>query len=321
MGYSHLSIDEREVILKMRENNKTLEEIGWKLGRPRSTISRELQRNVSSTGEYKAHLAEKYYQRRREQSKEPYRLNYEPLLEYLKSKLDQYWSPEQICGKVKLEYPQDSTMRTCPSTIYRWLRADRNADGKYYQKLRHGLRKRRKRYGSTENRGQIQDRRMIDQRPKVVENRSRTGDWESDSVVGRKHKGYIATHVERKSRYTQATKLASKSAEDYTIATLEIFKKIPSAKVKTFTVDNGKEFAHFKEMEKALAAKVYFANPYHSWERGTNENTNGLLRQFFPKGTDFNLVSQKEIDTAINLLNNRPRKCLKYRTPAEAFWE
>ena len=127
--------------------------------------------------------------------------------------------------------------------------------------------------------------------------------------------------MERKTRYTQAAKLASKSAEDYTIATLEIFKKIPSAKVKTFTVDNGKEFANFKEMEKGLAAKVYFANPYHSWERGTNENTNGLLRQFFPKGIDFNLVSQKEIDAAINLLNNRPRKCLKYRTPAEVFWE
>lgn len=321
MGYRHLSIDEREVILKMRENNKTLEDIGGKLGRPRSTISRELQRNVSSTGEYKAHLAEKYYQRRREQSKAPYRLNYQPLRQYVKSKLKQYWSPEQICGKVKLEYPEDSAMRTCPSTIYRWIRADRQADGAYYQKLRHGLRKRRKRYGSTENRGQIPGRRMIDQRPKVVEKRSRIGDWESDSVVGRNHKSYIATHVERKTRYAQAIKLASKSAEDYVIATLDIFQNIPSAKVKTFTVDNGKEFANFKEIEKGLAAKVYFAHPYHSWERGTNENTNGLLRQFFPKGTDFNLVSQKEIDAAIYLLNNRPRKCLKYRTPAEIFCE
>ncbi len=321
MGYSHLSIDEREVILKMRENNKTLEEIGWKLGRPRSTISRELQRNVSSTGDYKAHLAQKYYQRRREQSKLPYRLNYKPLLKYVKSKLKQYWSPEQICGTMEREHPADASMRTCHSTLYRWIRANREAGGTYYRHLRHGLRKRRKRYGSTETRGQIPDKRMIDQRPKVVDARSRIGDWESDSVVGRKHKSYIATHVERKTRYTQAAKLASKSAEDYTIAALEIFKKIPSAKVKTFTVDNGKEFANFKAMEKGLSAKVYFANPYHSWERGTNENTNGLLRQFFPKGTDFNLVSQKEIDTVINLLNNRPRKCLKYRTPAEVFWE
>ena len=115
---------------------------------------------------------------------------------------------------------------------------------------------------------------MIDQRPKVAESRSRIGDWESDSVVGRKHKSYIATHVERKTRYAQSARLASKSAEDYTIATLEIFKKIPSAKVKTFTVDNGKESANFKKMEKELAAKVYFANPYHSWERGMNENAN-----------------------------------------------
>ena len=321
MGYRHLSIDEREVILKMRENSKTLEEIGQKLGRPRSTISRELGRNVSSTGEYKAHLAEKYYQRRREQSKTPYRLNYKPLLKYVSSKLEQYWSPEQICGKMELKYPKDFSMRTCHSTIYRWIRADRKAGGTFYQKLRHGLRKRRKRYGSTENRGQIPDKRMIDQRPKVVEKRSRIGDWESDSVVGRKHKSHIATHVERKTKYTLAIKLGSKSAEDYTRATLIVFKGIPTAKVKTFTVDNGKEFANFKGIEKGLDAKVYFANPYHSWERGTNENTNGLLRQFFPKGTDFNLVSQKDIDTAVNLLNNRPRKCLQYRTPAEVFWE
>ncbi len=117
-----------------------------------------------------------------------------------------------------------------------------------------------------------------------------------DSVVGRNHKSHIATHVERKSRYTLAVKLGSKSAEDYTTATVNVFEKIPATKVKTFTVDNGKEFANFKGIETGLTAKVYFANPYHSWERGTNENTNGLLRQFFPKGTDFNLVSQKDED-------------------------
>jgi IS30 family transposase len=321
MGYRHLSIDEREVILKMRENDKTLEDIGTKLGRSPSTISRELQRNVSSTGEYKAHLAQKYYQQRREQSKSPYRLEHKPLRSYVQTKLKQYWSPEQICGRMQREYPEDLTMRTCPSTLYQWIRADRMAGGTYYQNLRQGLRKRRKRYGSTETRGQIPDKRRIDQRPKVIEKRSRIGDWESDSVVGCQHKSHMATHVERKSRYAQAAKLASKSAEDYTVTTCSIFANLPSAKVKTFTVDNGKEFANFKEMEKELSAKVYFANPYHSWERGTNENTNGLLRQFFPKGTDFNQIRQKEIDKVIDLLNNRPRKCLNYRTPAEVFWE
>ena len=185
--------------------------------------------------------------------------------------------------------------------------------------LRQGKRKRRKHYGSTERRGQIPDRRSIDERPKVVDQRNRIGDWESDSVVGKSSASSIATHVERKSRYLVACKLADQSAKSMNQATIKSFRKIEIGKIKTMTFDNGKEFAGFKELEKALETKTYFAKPYHSWERGTNENTNGLVRQFFGKGTDFDEITQSELDKKVELLNNRPRKCLRYRTPAEVF--
>jgi IS30 family transposase len=161
---------------------------------------------------------------------------------------------------------------------------------------------------------------MIDKRPRIVQERKRIGDWESDTLEGQKSKGLLATHVERKSRYTVAVKVKDKSADTVTRATLAAMKKLPKKKVKTMTFDNGKEFAGFKELERGLCMRSYFANPYHSWERGTNENTNGLLRQFFPKGTNFALVRQHQVDRVIKLLNNRPRKCLNYRTPAEVFW-
>lgn len=320
MGYRHLNIDEREVILEMRAKGKNLPDIAENLGRNKGTISRELTRNKSSTGEYKPHLAQRYYRRRRGDSKEPYRLQDKRLAKYVRKKLKQYWSPQQISGRLKVDYPKDQQMRISPVTIYSWIEADKKQGGTLYKYLRQGKRKRRKRYGSTDRRGQIPDRRMIDERPKVVDQRSRIGDWESDSVVGKSNASAIATHVERKSRYLVAGKLADKSAESMNQATIKLFRKIETGKIKTMTFDNGKEFAGFKELEKALETKTYFAKPYHSWERGTNENTNGLVRQFFGKGTDFDEITKSELDRKVELLNNRPRKCLRYRTPAEVFW-
>ena len=147
---------------------------------------------------------------------------------------------------------------------------------------------------------------MIDKRPKLVNERKRIGDWESDTVVGKGRGSYIASHVERKSRYTVIAKMKGKSAKSMNLATMRAFRRIPADKLKTMTFDNGKEFAGFKELEKLLSMRSYFANAYHSWERGTNENTNGLLRQFFPKGTDFDQVSQWLLDKVEKLLNNRP---------------
>lgn len=320
MGYRHLNIDEREIILKMQAAGKSFQDMAENLGRNKGTISRELTRNKSSTGEYKPHLAERYYRKRRADSKEPYRLQDKRLAKYVRKKLKQYWSPEQISGRLKVDYREDQEMRISSVTIYSWIKTDKREGGQLYQYLRQGKRKRRKRYGSTERRGQIPDRRMIDQRAKVVDSRSRIGDWESDSVVGKSSASSIATHVERKSRYLVASKLADKSAESMNQATIKSFSKIEVGKIKTMTFDNGKEFAGFKELEKALETKTYFAKPYHSWERGTNENTNGLVRQFFPKGTDFDEITKSVLDKKVELLNNRPRKCLRYRTPAEVFW-
>jgi IS30 family transposase len=317
MGYGHLNIDEREVILKMRAQQASMREIGDHLRRSAGTISRELSRNVSSTMDYKPHLAQRYYKKRRDASKEPYRLEEDlSLRKYVSKKLKEYWSPEQISGCVQKERGTYISV----ITIYSWIYRNRDEGGKFYKYLRQSHRWRRKRRVGDDRRGQMPDRRMIDERPKVVNERSRIGDWESDTVEGRKGSGFIATHVERKSRYTVAVKVADKSADTVARATLDAMKKLPPDKVKTMTFDNGTEFAGFKELERGLDMRSYFARPYHSWERGTNENTNGLLRQFFPKGMDFKKVMQSDVDKAMELLNNRPRKCLNYRTPTEVFW-
>jgi len=317
MGYVHLNIDDREVILKMRAQQASMLQIGDLLGRSAGTISRELSRNISSTKEYKPHLAQRYYEKRRDEAKEPYRLEEDVFLrEYVQEKLKKTWSPEQISSCIK----ETHGIQISPLTIYNWVYRNRIEGGEFYKYLRQNHHRRRKHRSGDDRRGQIPDRCMIDERPKVVNERKRIGDWESDTVEGRKGSGFIATHVERKSRYTVAVKVADKSADTVTKATIAAMKNLPPEKVKTMTFDNGKEFAGFKELEQGLDMRSYFARPYHSWERGTNENTNGLLRQFFPKGMDFEKVMQSDVDIALELLNNRPRKCLNYRTPAEVFW-
>jgi len=317
MGYKHLNIDEREVILKMLSEGKSLEQVGDYLGRNKGTIGRELSRNVSSSGQYKPHLAQRYYDKRRAESKEPYRLEQDGQLRaYICGRLRRYWSPEQIGGRLM----QDRDISISLVTIYSWIRRDKSEGGESYRFLRQSHRRRRKRYGSCEKRGQIPDKSPIEQRPKVADDRRRIGDWESDTLVGKSRASYLAGHVERKSRYTVLAKLQDKSAESMNCSTIRAFSKMPSEKVRTMTFDNGKEFAGFKELENSLCMRSYFANAYHSWERGTNENTNGLLRQFFPKQTDFSQVSDSELDRVEKLMNNRPRKCLNYRSPAEVFW-
>lgn len=317
MGYHHLTIDEREVILKMQAQQAGMQQIGERLGRSKGTISRELSRNVSSTRDYKPHLAQRYYEKRRRLSKAPYRLEDDDRLRaYVQQKLSAYWSPEQISDQVRIV----RNVKLSPLTIYSWVYRNQAAGGSFYRYLRQSHRRRRKRRRGADRRGQMPDRRMIDQRPKVANERRRIGDWESDTLEGRKGSGFIATHVDRKSRYTVAVKVEDKSVETVNRAICAAMEQLPPDKVKTMTFDNGKEFAGFKDLERALGMRSYFAHPYHSWERGTNENTNGLLRQFFPKGMDFGTITQADVDKALALLNNRPRKCLTYRTPTAVFW-
>ncbi len=321
MGYKHLNIDERESILKMLCKEKKLTEIARKIGRNKGTISRELSRNLSSTGEYKPHLAQRYYAKRRDESKEPYRLEQNGRLrQYVRNKLKLYWSPEQISARLEIDHPDTTQMHVSPLVIYDWVERNKEAGGKIYKFLRQGHRKRRKKRGSLNNQGHIPDRRSISERPKAVDKREELGHWEGDSIVGKSHGSFVASHVERKSRYLLVGLMDDKSAESMNATTQRLFRKIPKAQRKTMTFDNGKEFAGFKVLEKSVGFRCYFADPYSSWQRGTNENTNGLLRQFFPKGTDFNELSEEDIDKAASLINNRPRKCLNYRTPHEVLW-
>lgn len=321
MGYKHLNIDERESILKMLSEQKNLTHIAELLGRNKGTISRELSRNLSSTGEYKPHLAQRYYNKRRDASKDPYLLEQNGRLrQYVRNKLKQYLAPEQITGRLEIDYPDNLQMRVSPLTIYSWIQRDKKDGGKLYKLLRQGHRKRRKKHGSQDKRGQIPDKRPISERPKAVDNREDIGHWEGDTVVGKSHGSFVATHVERKSRYLLVGKVDDKTPESMNDTTRQLFRKIPRSKRKTMTLDNGKEFAGFKELENSVGFCCYFADPYSSYQRGTNENTNGLLRQFFPKGTDFNEISEEEIDKIEALINNRPRKCLNYRTPHEVLW-
>jgi IS30 family transposase len=283
MGYRHLTIDERESILKMRSEQKNMTHIAELLGRNKGTISRELSRNLSSTDEYKPHLAQRYYGKRRIESKQPYRLEQNGRLRrHVRKKLKLCWSPEQIAGRLEIDHPNAPKMRVSPLTVYSWVRRDKADGGDLYKYLRQGHRKRRKKNGSDDKRGQIPDRRPISERPEVVDTRDRFGDWEGDSVVGKSHGSFIATHVERKSRYLLSGKMKDKGAGSMNETTKRLFRKIPKSKRQTMTVDNGKEFAGFKEMEKSVGLRCYFADPYSSWQRGTNENTNGLLRQFLP---------------------------------------
>jgi len=321
MGYRHLTIDERESILKMLSEQKDMTHIAESIGRDKGTVSRELSRNRCSTGEYKPHLAQRYYTKRRDASKQPYRLEKNGRLrQYVRHKLKQYWSPEQIAARLEIDHPDAPQMRTSPLVIYNWIQRDKTAGGTLYKYLRQGHRKRRKKRGSLNNQGQIPDRRPISERPKAVDKREELGHWEGDTVVGKFHSSFVASHVERKSRYLLVGRTDDKSADSMNATTRRLFRKIPLSKRKTMTFDNGKEFAGFKALEKAVGFCCYFADPYSSYQRGTNENTNGLLRQFFPKGTDFNTISEEEIDKAAALLNNRPRKCLNYRTPHEVLW-
>jgi transposase, IS30 family len=223
----------------------SMQEIGERIGRNKGTISRELSRNVSSTKDYKPHPAQRYYQKRRRDSKKPYRLEDDAWLqEYVGEKLRQYWSPEQISCILFDDYG----IVLSPVTIYSWVYRSRDRGGRDYKYLRQSHRRRRKRRAGRDRRGQMPDRRMIDQRPQVVNERKRIGDWESDTVEGAKGSGFIATHVERKSRYTVAVKVDDKSADAVTKATVEAMRKLPSEKIKTMTFDNGREFAGFKEL-------------------------------------------------------------------------
>ena len=329
MPYTHLSSVERDEIAQLHFSGVSFSEIGRRLGRDKSTISREVARNRVRRGsqkyvrwEYFSSQAAQAAKDRRAKSKESvgHVLDNRQLLEYVKDGLKNRWSPEQISGRIRKDHPSDPGMRISHQTIYQWLRKDKKDGGKWYLFLRQGRRARRKKYGSSLRRHRIQNQRSIELRPQVVNQRKRLGDWEGDIVEGKGHQGRLVTLVDRKSRFTSALKVKSKHSSVVIGAIKRALQVVPDNARRTLTLDNGKEFSYFQDLETSLGTRVYFAHPYSSWERGTNENTNGLLRQYFPKATNFNKISSQQLASAVIQLNNRPRKCLNWRTPREVFF-
>jgi IS30 family transposase len=324
MSYTHLTENERYVISHLMCAGFSLREIARRINRHHSTVSRELKRNDDPDFEDTVYWYDWTHPealKRRRKAKHHRRRSIRRLVKYIEQKLIDDWSPETISEKLKIDYPNDSEMCVSHETIYRWVYSDAKKGGTLYRHLRRRRKKRRKqsRYGS--GRRFIPGRVSISERPDIVETRQRFGDWEGDTIEGKKSTGYMATHVERKSRYLIATKLVNKKAETLTLKSIKAYWRIPKKMRKTLTVDNGKEFARFKELESKTGLTVYFADPYSAWQRGTNENTNGLLRQYFPKGTDFREFSEQSIAFAVKKLNHRPRKCLDFQTPHDVFWK
>lgn len=323
MSYTHLTPRERYVISHLNVAKFSVREIARRLGRHHTTISRELKRNgpTYSGGVYWYYFIESSIEKKRHQARCFRRQNHAPLVEYIEDKLKTDWPPEVISQRLRAEFPQDETMRISHETIYRWVFLDAQQGGTLFRHLRrrHKFRRRQKRYGA--GRRFIPGRVGIEERPEVVADRSRFGDWEGDLVLGRRGSGAIATHVERKSRFLIATLLPDRKANTFNTAAIPVYKELPKHLCRTLTLDNGKEFSQFKDLETQTGLSVFFADAYSSWQRGTNENTNGLLRFYFPKGMNFKRISAVAFAKAVRRINNRPRKCLGYRTPQEVYDE
>jgi len=312
-NHKKLTLKERYQIKAFLEINLSRSAIAKRLGRDKSSISRELNRN-RGPGKYDPEMAQERYENKKSNSTKCKKVTFE-MEEIIQEKIELDWSPEQIVGHCK---KMDIKMVSF-KTIYTYIKKDRENGGILHKHLRLS-KKRRKKYGSKETRGQIKNRVSIEERPMYVNNRQRLGDWEADLIIGKDHKGVILTLVERVTGLLLMDYVASKNADK--VAEKIISLLAPFAPyVYTITFDNGKEFARHEKIAKALNAKIYFAHPYSSWERGTNENTNGLIRQYFPKKSDFENISEKGIAKVISNLNLRPRKRLGFASPAQAFAE
>ncbi|CAK0767653.1 transposase [Gammaproteobacteria bacterium] len=311
VSYTHLTQDERCQISILRKVGNTIRAIADLPGRNKSTIGRELKRN-GVAGDHQAAAAQTLAVERRVACANG------PLVSadtwsFVDEKLGQYWSPEQISGYLKV----NDQPTVSHESIYQRIYADQRAGGSLHRVLR-CRKQRRKRYRSTERRGTIPNQTSIEQRPEIVDTRERLGDWEADLVIGAAHQGALLTVNERRSRLTLIAPLASKEANVVADAMISLLKPF-AAHVHTITTDNGKEFTQHERIAKALNAEFYFAHPYSSWERGANENMNGLIRQFFPKKMSLKFISDQSIKKVKELLNHRPRKCLGFKTPFNVF--
>mgnify|MGYP002641111815 FL=1 len=307
--YAQLTREQRYQIKALLDTDVPRGKIAETIGVSSSTISRELKRNLGERGYRPKQAHEKALTRRKKKSNLRISAKTWTLVE---KELREDWSPEQVSGRLRM-----SKIFVSHERIYQYVYADKRAGGSLWKHLRR-LKKYRKRAGGRDRRGKIPNRRSIEERPAIVEERSRIGDWEADLILGKNHQGVAVTLTERKSRFTLLRTLPSKHAKPITQVIIELLQW--DARLKTITFDNGKEFAGHEEVSSALDADCYFAHPYSSWERGTNENTNGLIRQYLPKSRNLKEISMKEEIMVMDKLNSRPRKCLDFMTPYEVFF-
>ncbi len=312
MQYSQLTEGERNQIYALLQEDVSHGRIAMILGRDISTIGREIRRNRGQRG-YRPRQAQRKAHGRRHIPRS-YKMTPE-VIAWIEEKLREEYSPEQISCTMQ-EY---AGIRVSHERIYQHLWQDKKHGGDLYRKLRiAGVKKRRKRYGQKDWRGKIPNRVDIDQRPAIVEKKARIGDWEADLVSGVHHRGFLVTLVDRRSKYTLIGQVKHKTAAD---VRTEIVRLLAPHKerVQTITYDNGREFSAHELINEDLNCRSYFAKPYHSWERGLNENTNGLIRQYFPKGMDLRDVRREELAFVMKRLNHRPRKTLAFKLPHDIF--
>ncbi len=312
--YRQLTSGERYELSALRKQGYTVRRIARAMNRAPSTISRELRRNSRNDGYYRPSTADDLARWRRSRSRRNRQFGWEDWA-LVVSFLEAYWSPEQISGRLKWA----GLLSISHETIYRYVWEDRARGGTLYDLLRQRAKQRLKRYGSYDSRGRLAGKRAISERPPGAENRSRVGHFEGDTVMGSsKDRHCLLTLVDRKTGYVLIGKLENRTVEETNRKAIELI-RTAGRRVRTVTVDHGTEFHGYKQIEAATGARFYFATPYHSWERGTSENTNGLIRQYFPRGQSLAHISQADCDAVALALNSRPRKRYAFLTPEECY--
>lgn len=312
MSYHQLTYEKRvEISILLKAESKQTE-IANLIGVSKSSISREIKRNKGRKG-YRPKQANQRALQRRQHADKHVRFT-EEVQANVRKYLKEDWSPEQISGWLK----KNNMPSVSHETIYQFIIADQKNGGDLYKHLRRRHKKRRKRLKSKDHRGQIPNRVSIDERPAIVDEKKRVGDWEIDTIIGKNHQGAIITAVERKMKFTCMKAVPKKEAPLVASALIDMLKPYKNL-VQTLTGDNGKEFSEHEKIAKELQAQFYFAHPYSSWERGLNENTNGLIRQYFPKKTPLIQLSDEQVLIVQEKLNQRPRKSLNFETPKQLF--
>jgi IS30 family transposase len=316
MTYRQITSEQRYMLAALRMQGLGASQIADHLGCHRSTVGRELRRNSSaSDGRYRASKAQEMTNGRRSRSRRNQQfttLDFERVTALLVER----WSPQQIAGRLAL----GPTLSISHETIYRHIWRDKKAGGRLYTHLRCAQKRRRKRYGHYDSRGRLAGKRHISERPAAAESRHELGHWEIDTVMGTGSKDCILSIVERKSGLVLIGKLPNRTTESLNARAIAII-NAHRGRFKTITADNGTEFHNYSEIERLTRTTFYFATPYHSWQRGTNENTNGLIRQYLPRGTSMAALTQRHCNAIAHQLNSRPRKRLCFKTPTECFDE